>query len=219
VVWIFESISYLPTVDLYLFLKLTSMRFTTKSIAACALFYWATSSFSHVTLEQQSAETSAYTKATLRVGHGCEGLPTVVVRVQIPDGFQGSKPKPKPGWTLEVKRTKLAVPYDSYGTTVTEDVSDITWTANSREMHLPDDQYDEFILRGKTPATAGPLWFKVTQLCKDGDKTGRNPWTEVPASGTSTKALKFPAALLNVINVTAPAASPASSSPAVVHAH
>jgi periplasmic copper chaperone A len=192
------------------------MPYTMKLIAACAIFYWATSSYSHVTLEQQSAETNAYAKATFRVGHGCEGLPTVVLRVQIPEGFQAVKPMPKPGWTLDVQRTKLATPYDNHGTIVAEDVSDITWTANSREMYLPDNQYDEFTLRGKTPATAGPLWFKVTQLCKDGDKTGRIPWTEIPASGTSTKGLKFPAALLNV---TAPAASPAASSPAAAHAH
>jgi periplasmic copper chaperone A len=200
------------------------MLYTTKLIAACALFYWATAGLAHVTLEQGSAEVSSYTKATLRVGHGCEGLPTVVLRVQIPEGFQGAKPMPKPGWTLDVQRTKLATPYDNHGSTVTEDVSDITWTANSREMYLPDDQYDEFILRGKTPATTGPLWFKVTQLCKDGDKTGRNPWTEVPASGTSTKDLKFPAALLNVtapaaVSPTTAASNPATAKPPATHAH
>jgi periplasmic copper chaperone A len=187
------------------------MQLTIKIIAACAVFYWATSSFAHVTLEQQSVEPSTYTKATLRVGHGCEGLPTVVLRVIVPDGFQGAKPMPKAGWTLEIERTKLAKPYDNHGTLVTEDVSEITWTANSRETALPDAQYDEFVLRGKSPATTGPLWFKVTQLCKDGDKTGRNAWTEIPASGTSTKDLKLPAALLNV---TAPAAGPAA-----VHQH
>ncbi len=190
------------------------MSYTTKLIAACAVFYWATSSFAHVTLEQQSAEPSTYTKATLRVGHGCEGLPTAVLRVQIPDGFQGAKPMPKPGWTLDVQRTKLATPYDNHGTLVIEDVSLITWTANSREMYLSDDQYDEFALRGKTPATAGPLWFRVTQLCKDGDKTGRNPWTETPASGTSTKDLKFPAALLNVTVPASDKAAPAAANPA-----
>jgi periplasmic copper chaperone A len=193
-------------------LRIISMPFTMKLIAACAIFYWATSSSAHITLEQQSAHANAYTKATLRVAHGCEGLPTVVLRVQIPDGFQGAKPMPKPGWALDVQRAKLATPYDNHGTTVTEDVSDITWTANGREMYLPDDQYDEFTLHGKTPATTGPLWFKVTQLCKDGDKTGRSAWTEVPAIGTSTQGLKFPATLLNI---TAPTATQTSAT----HAH
>jgi periplasmic copper chaperone A len=176
---------------------------TTKLIAACAIFYWASSAFAHITLEQATVETNATTKATLRVGHGCDGLPTQALRVQVPEGFQGSKPMPKAGWTLSIQRAKLAKPYDDHGKQVTEDVTEVTWTANSREAYVADDQYDEFVLRGKAPATPGPLWFKVSQLCKDGDKTGQNPWLEVPASGTSTKGLRFPAALLNV---TAPAA-------------
>lgn len=198
------------------------MQFTSKLIAVCAVLTAATSTFAHVTLEQPQAETNSYTKATLRVGHGCEGLPTAVLRVQIPSGFQGSKPMPKQGWTLATVRSKLATPYDNHGTPVTEDVSEITWTANSREAYLADAHYDEFALRGKTPDAAGPLWFKVTQLCKEGDKTGRTAWDEVPAADTSTKDLKYPAALLNVIapaSADTKATSKESGSPQPVHKH
>jgi periplasmic copper chaperone A len=194
-----------------------SMRFpqnTTKLIAACAIFYWANAALAHVTLEQASVETNAITKATLRVGHGCEGLPTQALRVQIPEGFAGTKPMPKAGWTLSVQRAKLAKPYDNHGKQITEDVTEVTWTANAREAYVADEQYDEFVLRGKAPSAAGPLWFKVTQLCKEGDKIGQNPWVEVPVSGISTKGIKFPAALLNV---TAPVAQAAAS--AAEHKH
>lgn len=75
----------------------------------------------HVTLEQPNAEAGTYYKATLRVGHGCEGLPTAILR------------------------TKLAKPYDNHGKPVTEDVSDITWiklaamrgTKCPHQAHLP----------------------------------------------------------------------------------
>ncbi len=185
------------------------MPFTSKLTAACAVFTPAISAFPHVTLEQFSAEINTYAKATLRVGHGCEGLPTAVLRVQIPDGFQGVKPMPKQGWTLATMRAKLASPYDNHGTAVTEDVSEITWTANSRDAYLEDAHYDEFVLRGKTPAIAGPLWFKVTQLCKEGDKLGQNAWVEVPATGNASKGLQYPAALLNVtVPVSASAVPP-----------
>ncbi len=184
---------------------------TIKIIAISAAFTWATASLAHVSLETANVETSSTTKATLRVGHGCEGLPTAVLRVLVPEGFAGAKPMPKPGWTLATMRAKLAKPYDHNGTAVTEDVSEITWTANSKVVYLRDDQYDEFVLRGKTPAAAGPLWFKVTQLCKEGDKAGQNPWVEVPATGTVTKDLKFPAALMNV-------SAPGSAAPEV-HKH
>ncbi len=187
------------------------MSIFSQSFIASIFLACASSSFSHVTLEQQSVEISTTTKAVLRVGHGCEGLPTAALRVQLPEGFSGAKPMPKAGWTLTTVRSKLAKPYDDHGKSVTEDVSEITWTANSKEAYLADSQYDEFILRGKTPATAGAIWFKVTQLCKEGDKTAQNPWVDIPATGTSTKGMKFPAALLNVTDAAAAATTAAKS--------
>jgi uncharacterized protein YcnI len=39
------------------------------------------------------------------------------------------------------------------------------------------------------------MWFKVLQTCEKGSID----WAEVPATGASTKGLKFPAALLEII--------------------
>ncbi|TAG28252.1 MAG: DUF1775 domain-containing protein [Burkholderiales bacterium] len=199
-----------------------SHSYTLKFIALCAGFMPAISAFSHVTLEQQQIETGSTYKAVLRVGHGCDGLPTTSLRVQIPAGFQGAKPMPKAGWTLQTKTEKLTTPYDSHGKQVTEDVTEITWTALPSAA-LPDSQYDEFTLRGRAAMPAGAAWFKVTQLCQDGSKTGSNPWTEIPPQGTSTRGLKYPAALLNVVAPAAaptgtPAAKPASD-PHAGHKH
>ena len=148
----------------------------------------------HVVLDQPSAPAGSTTKATLRVSHGCEGAPTTGVVVQIPAGFQGAKPQPKAGWTLAVRREKLATPYASHGKTVTEDVVEIRWTAASRESALPDGQFDEFVLIGGLPDAAGPLWCTVLQT----GETGQTDWSQVPAPGTSTRGLKSPAVLLNV---------------------
>ena len=63
------------------------------------------------------------------------------------------------------------------------------------------------MLRGTPAGPAGPLWFKVLQGC-DG---GQSDWAEVPASGSSTRGLKAPAALLEVV---APAAAVVPSAPA-----
>lgn len=168
--------------------------FTIKSIAACALFCWAGAAFSHVTLEQGNATAGSYYKATLKAGHGCEGSPTTAFKVFLPVGFQGAKPMPKAGWALVTKIVKLDKPYDSHGKQITQDVAEITWTARAPEFYLPDSQYDEFVLQGKLPDQAGPLWFKVLQSCEK----GANDWSEVPDSGASTKGLKMPAALLEV---------------------
>jgi uncharacterized protein YcnI len=149
----------------------------------------------HVVLDQPTAPAGSTYKAALRVSHGCEGAPTTGVVVQIPAGFQGAKPQPKAGWTLAVRREKLAKPYQSHGKTVTEDVVEIRWTAASREAALPDGQFDEFVLIGRLPDAAGSLWFKVLQPCE----SGQNDWSQVPATGTSTRGLKSPAVLLEVM--------------------
>jgi periplasmic copper chaperone A len=164
-------------------------------LTTLALLFSASSARAHVALDTPSATAGAYYKAVLMVGHGCEGgQPTHTVTVRVPAGFKGAKPMPKPGWALSIRREPLAQPYTSHGKQITDDVTEVVWTARSVEAHLPDAQYDEFVLRGQLPAAAGPLWFKVQQLCP----SGQLDWADVPASGTSTKGLKSPAVLLNV---------------------
>jgi len=171
----------------------------TKIIAACALLSGAGASFAHITLQDPVAAAGAGYRAALRVGHGCEGASTTEVKVTIPAGFNGAQPMPKPGWTLYTQVGKLAEPYVSHGTKYTDGVLEIRWLANGPDNALSDAFYDEFVFRGTTPAKPGPLWFKVVQTCEKGS----NAWVEVPAAGTSTKGLKAPAALLEVLDVRA----------------
>ena len=169
-----------------------------KLIAISALLACQGSAFSHVVLEQQTAFVGESYRAVFRVGHGCDGLATTGITVHIPPGVQGAKPMPKAGWTLTVRKEPLATPYTSHGKQVTEDVTEVAWTAASPDAALPEAHYDEFVLRAGLPAQAGPLWFKVTQDCKEGGKTARSAWAQVPAEGVSTKGLKSAAVLLQV---------------------
>ena len=166
-----------------------------KLIAVLAITTPASAVFGHVVLEDQTALAGRSYKAVLKVGHGCEGSPTTAMRVTISAGFMGAKPMPKAGWKLDIKTDKLAVPYDSYGKQVTEDVSEITWTATSKDSWLPEAHYDEFVLRGGLPKKDGAMWFKVLQTC---DK-GSIDWSQIPASGVDAHSLKSPAALLEII--------------------
>ncbi len=170
------------------------MRVTHVALAlglACSV----SSSFSHAVLNDPAAMAGTSYRAAVRIGHGCDGSPVTAVRVTIPAGFLGAKPMPKAGWVVATKVGKLAKPYDDHGKQVTEGVTEITWTASSKEYWLQDAWFDEFVLRGSLPKEAGPLWFKVMQICEKGSID----WAEVPASGNSTKGLKFPAALLEII--------------------
>ncbi|XAH24241.1 YcnI family protein [Xylophilus sp. GW821-FHT01B05] len=144
----------------------------------------------HIVLDQKSAPAGSYYKAVLRVGHGCDGAATTAITVRMPPGVQAAHPQPKPGWTLDIRRAAEG-----------GEVSDITW----RGGQLPDAWYDEFALQVKLPNTPGPLWFKVLQQCGDTS----TDWAEVPATGTVTRGLRRPAALLEV----QPAAGAAAAMP------
>ena len=176
--------------------------------ALAALLLTALTAQAHVTLDQGSAPAGSTYKAVLKVGHGCDGSPTHTLTVRLPLGFRGAKPVPKAGWVLTVRKDTLAQPYDNHGKQVTEDVVEVSWKAASREAWLDDAWYDEFTVRGQLPDQAGPLWFKVLQVCEKGS----NDWAQVPNSGTATSGLSSPAASLTV-----QAAEPAGSAP--VHQH
>lgn len=148
----------------------------------------------HIVLAEPKATAGSYYKATLRVGHGCNGSATTGLTVQVPVGFQGAKPQPKFGWTVAARKAKLTTPYNSHGKTVTDDVVELRWTVTSKEGALPDDQFDEFAFMGRLPDSAGPMWVKVLQICD----SGQNDWSEIPTSGASTRGLKTPAALLDI---------------------
>jgi uncharacterized protein YcnI len=160
-----------------------------------ALLLIATPASAHIVLEDPAALAGSSYRAAFRVGHGCSGSPTMALRVVLPAGVRGAKPMPKAGWTLAVRREVLAQPYDSHGKTVREDVVEIGWTASAPDHALSDDWYDEFVLRATLPVQAGPLWFRVLQTCA----SGQLDWADIPARGTSTRGLKAPAVLLEVL--------------------
>jgi uncharacterized protein YcnI len=150
---------------------------------------------SHVVFTDQLAMSGSYYKGTLRVGHGCGDESTTSITVKIPAGFEGAKPQPKFGWALSIKKETLSKPYKSHGKTITDDVVEIRWEANNKDFYLPNEQFDEFSFFTHLPAKPGAYWVSVRQECTK----GINDWAEVPTSGTSTKGLKTPAALLELI--------------------
>jgi uncharacterized protein YcnI len=149
----------------------------------------------HVVFSDQLAFAGSYYKGTLRVGHGCGDESTTAITVKIPSGFEGAKPQPKYGWKLTIKKEPLAKPYTSHVKTITDDVVEIKWEATSKDFYLPNEQFDEFSFFTHLPNKAGPYWISVKQECTKSIQE----WSEVPASGTSTKGLKTPAALLELL--------------------
>ena len=165
------------------------------TFAASIVALSSSSAFAHVTLEKGEAALGSTYKAVLRLPHVCEGAPTNLVRVQIPEGFIAVKPMPKAGWTLEKVRGAYAKSYDYHGTPMSEGVKEIIWKGGS----LADDEYDEFVLRGTLAGdfkVGEMLYFPVVQECPDG-KAER--WIEVPVAGQTSDDLELPAPGIKIL--------------------
>ena len=164
------------------------------ALAATALLALTCTAQAHTTLETQQAPVASTYKAVLRVGHGCEGAPTLKLRVRIPEGVINVKPMPKPGWEMETVKAPYGKAYDYYGEALTEGVREIVWTGK-----LLDEHYDEFVFRAYLTDSLKPnaaLYFPVVQEC-GGGKADR--WIEIPAEGKSADDYQYPAPGLKLL--------------------
>ena len=156
----------------------------------------ASPAFAHVTLESQEAPISSSYKAVFRVPHGCKGAATVAVRVRIPEGVIGVKPMPKAGWKLETVKGKYEKGYKYYhGTPISEGVKEVVWSGGN----LPDDFYDEFVIRVFLTDELKPnttLYFPVVQECPGG---AAERWIEIPADGKKADDYEAPAPGLRLL--------------------
>ncbi|MGB3556370.1 MAG: DUF1775 domain-containing protein [Jannaschia sp.] len=149
--------------------------------------------FAHATLEQGSAEEGSTYKAVVRIGHGCDGQPTLRLRVRIPEGMVSVKPMPKSGWTLDTVTADYAQIYDYHGPK-SEGATEITWTGS-----LDDSHFDEFVFRGNLHADAfaagDVVYFPVVQECADGEEA----WVNVPEASQDSHDIDHPAPALRIV--------------------
>lgn len=158
------------------------------------------SASAHVTLDIPSAKLGTYYKATLRVAHGCSGEATHTVSVAIPEGIIGVKAMPKTGWTLKTIKGAYARTYKDHGRDIAAGVKEIVWSGGN----LADDNYDEFVFiayLADAPADAQAIYLPTTQLCAN----GKLSWSEIPAEGQDSHALKSPAPALMLVRSNADA--------------
>lgn len=144
----------------------------------------------HIVMAPGEATAGSYYSGEFRVGHGCDEAATTSVRIEIPEGVLTARPRPKPGWTIEIERAQLATPVVMEGREQRDRVSAIVWRGN-----LPADQFDGFGVMLKLPKEqSGPLYLPVRQSC--GSQTVA--WSGIPAAGQSWGALKNPAPVLSL---------------------
>ncbi len=183
---------------------------TSSSLGALAAVFVAFSApaIAHVSFENGQATPNSTYKATLRIPHGCDGKPTLKVRVRIPEGIVAVKPMPKAGWKLETTKGAYVRAYQVQGEAVSEGVTDIVWTGS-----LDDGHYDEFVFQARFTDAYQPgatVHFPVVQEC-DGVA---EEWTQVPAAGEDPHSLKSPAPGVRIVA----AQGAAAAAPAMVKA-
>ncbi|HZY52258.1 MAG TPA: DUF1775 domain-containing protein [Reyranella sp.] len=156
--------------------------------AATLLASLASPAFAHITLETSEAPIGSGYKAVLRVPHGCDGAATTGITIKLPEGFVSAKPMPKPGWTLDITSGDYARPYKLFGSEVKSGATEISWSGGN----LPDNEYDEFVVRGTLADSLTPgdtLYFPVIQTCTSGEED----WIDTSGSedGTPAPGLKL----------------------------
>jgi len=134
----------------------------------------------HVTVHPDSyAKGATDGGLTFRVPNEEDTAATTKVQVFLPTDHPvlGVLVSPQDGWTAKVTNTKLKTPVKTDDGTITDAVSEITWTGGRIEA----GQYEDFdVAFGQLPDDTGQLTFKALQTYSDG-KIAR--WIDVAESG------------------------------------
>jgi periplasmic copper chaperone A len=124
----------------------------------------------HVTLQPSEAAAGDYVVLDVRVPNERDDAATAKVDVQLPSGFIFASYQPVAGWSVDVKMAKLAKPIESHGEEITEQVSQMTWTADSDRDGIQPGQFQDFPISVQIPGEAGDaLTFKALQTYDDGE--------------------------------------------------
>ncbi len=116
---------------------------------------------------------------------------------------------PVPGWRSVVESHSLRKPVTTDDGTVTQVVSNVTWSATAGG--IAPGQYEDFAVAvGAMPDRPGPLVFKALQTYSSGEIVR---WIEVPVAGQPAPDTPAPTLTLTPAHAMAPAsASPSSGS-------
>lgn len=145
------------------------LKITLALIAALALAAPAGAG-AHVTLQPEEAAAEDFTVLDVRVPNERDDSATTKVAVQFPPGFIFASYQPVAGWSVQVKMEKLAKPIVSHGEEITEQVSQMTWTADSDQAGIQPGQFVDFPISVQIPGEAGDtLTFKALQTYDDGE--------------------------------------------------
>lgn len=137
-------------------------------LATAGVLAAAGAAFAHVTVHPESyAKGATDGVLTFRVPNEEDTASTTKVQVYLPTDHPvlGVLVTPEAGWTAQVTTTKLKTPVKTDDGTITEAVSEITWTGG----RIRHGEYQDFnVAFGQLPDDADQLTFKTLQSYSDG---------------------------------------------------
>lgn len=155
------------------------------SLTALSVLASATTASAHTTARAEAGPDGS-TAVTWSFSHGCEGRPTIGLRVQVPSGAWGVIAADPPGWTSTVSSTE------------------IHWTGGS----IPDGTSARFtaamVLRDPAGST---VTMPAIQECTDGAELA---WIASPTTGDGTESTRPAPTIVVPVNSTQP---PVTSAP------
>jgi uncharacterized protein YcnI len=148
----------------------------------------ASAASAHATITPSEVPAGGFAVVTISATHGCEGSPTTVVRIQMPESIPQVTPEFKVNWAIEKVTETLDEPIDTgEGDPITERVTEVIYTATTP---LPADQRDSFDLGIRVPDTPDEtIYFPTIQECE----TGELAWIQIPSDGDASDDLESPA--------------------------
>ncbi|CAM5390030.1 YcnI family protein [Streptomyces canus] len=178
------------------------------ALAAAAVLTAAGAASAHVTVHPDSYAKGATDGAlTFRVPDESDTASTTKVQLFLPTDHPllGVLVSPHDGWTAKVTDTKLRTPVKTDDGTITDAVSEITWTGG----RIGPGQYEDFdVAFGQLPDDTAQLPFKTLQTYSDG-KVVR--WIEEPAQGDEEPENPAPVLKLTAAGTTSATASQTST--------
>jgi len=139
--------------------------------AAVVVLLGVTPTSAHVTVSSTDAAPGGFGKLVFRVPTESDTASTIGVTITLPADtpFAFVSVKPKPGWAVKTKTTKLDQPVTVGDFNLTEAVTKVTWTAKQGTDIAPGE-FDEFeISAGPFPENAESMSFPAVQRYDDGE--------------------------------------------------
>lgn len=162
----------------------------------------------HVTVSGPGATSGGSDQViTFRVPTESATAATTELQVKLPTDtpIASVLVQPHPGWSDHVTTAKLSKPIVTDDGAITEAVSTITWTADSKADGIQPGQFDEFVIIAGQLPDAAQLTFPTIQTYSDGSSVS---WTQVAAPG-STVEPDHPAPTLTLTAASTPAGTTA----------